>query len=296
MKPTNSTARAFGRWLRDWLSVGLIRGLLLLPYRIRIPLTGWILAYVVAPLAGYRDRVRKNLALVFPQMPKGEVERLVRAVPDNIGRTLIEIWSGDDFKRHVARTPLRGAGAAALQEALQDGRGVILVSGHFGNYDVLRARLAADGHMVGGLYRPFASPRLDRPYRKAIAGIGGPIFPRGRRGLAEMVRHLRDGGLVGILIDQHMSHGAPLKFFGRTAMTAVSAAEMALKYNALLVPVYGVRQPDGINFELLVEAPVPPSTPEIMTQARNDSRERQVRAHMDQWLWVHRRWKGARAG
>jgi KDO2-lipid IV(A) lauroyltransferase len=78
---------------------------------------------------------------------------------------------------------------------------------------------------------------------------------------------------------------------GRKARTSLSAAERALKYNCLLVPVYGIRQPDGISFELLIEPPIPHSTPEIMTQALNDSLEAQVRAHMDQWFWVHRRWR-----
>lgn len=294
MRTTNSTVRTLGRWLRDWLVIGLIGALLLLPYRWRVPFTGWLVAHLVAPLAGYRRRVRENLALIFPQMPPREVERLARAVPNNAGRTLIEEWSGDAFKRRAAQAPLHGPGAEALMQALRDRRGAILVSGHFGNYDVMRARLSLDGHVMGGLYRPFPSPRLNRWYYKAIAGMGGPIFPRGRRGLAEMVQYLRAGGVVGMLIDQHMAHGAPLQFFGRTAMTATSAAEMALKYDALLFPAYCVRQPDGLSFELLVEAPVPPSTPEIMTQALNDSLERQVRAHMDQWLWVHRRWKGPR--
>ena len=58
----------------------------------------------------------------------------------------------------------------------------------------------------------------------------------------------------------------------------------------LILPTYGIRRPDG-GFDLRVEAPIPHSTPEAMTQALNDSLEAQVRAHMDQWLWTHRRWK-----
>jgi KDO2-lipid IV(A) lauroyltransferase len=107
-----------------------------------------------------------------------------------------------------------------------------------------------------------------------------------------MVRHLRSGGMLGMLIDQHMGHGAPLTFFGKTALTALSAADLALKYDALLVPTYGIRGPDGLSFTIVVEAPIPAGTPEAMTQALNDSLEALVRRHMDQWFWIHRRWKG----
>jgi Kdo2-lipid IVA lauroyltransferase/acyltransferase len=100
--------------------------------------------------------------------------------------------------------------------------------------------------------------------------------------------------MLGLLIDQHMHHGAPLTFFGVAAQTALSAAELALKYDALLVPTYAIRLPDGLNFRIVVEAPIPHSTPEAMTQALNDSLEAIVRDHLDQWFWIHRRWKAAK--
>jgi KDO2-lipid IV(A) lauroyltransferase len=77
---------------------------------------------------------------------------------------------------------------------------------------------------------------------------------------------------------------------GHPAMTALSAAELALRYDAVVIPAYGLRQPDGLGFDLILEAPVPPDTPEAMTQALNRSLEAHVRTHMDQWLWTHRRW------
>ncbi|MBK5932779.1 lysophospholipid acyltransferase family protein, partial [Rhodovulum imhoffii] len=131
-------------------------------------------------------------------------------------------------------------------------------------------------------------------YTRAMATIGEPLFPRGRQGLGEMLRFLRSGGMLGIVIDQYMRHGAPLTFFGKTAPTALSAAQMALKYDALVVPIYGVRQSDGVSFEIVAEAPVPHGTAKEMTQALNDSLEAQVRRNMDQWLWIHRRWKPER--
>ncbi len=280
-----------GDWLQSAVLRALIGGLLLLPYRLRVPLCGWVMARVIAPVAGYRKRVRANLALILPDLPRAEVERIAREVPDNVGRTLIEIYSGPEFTARAASLPLQGAGVAALEEAHRAGRPVILVTGHFGNYDASRAALIARGYRVGALYNPMKNPWFNAHYVRAISGIGTPLFPRGKKGLADMVRHLRSGGALGLLIDQHMRHGAELTFFGHRALTALSAAELALKYDALVVPTYGIRQPDGLSFEVVVEAPIPHGPPEAMTQALNDSLERLVRQHLGQWLWIHRRWK-----
>ena len=74
--------------------------------------------------------------------------------------------------------------------------------------------------------------------------------------MAEMMRFLRDGKLIALLIDQHMSNGEPLKFFGKTAFTATSAAKMALKYNAILMPFFVVRKQRTSNFDLHIENPI----------------------------------------
>lgn len=288
-EPTDFNLR---HWVQDRALRGLIWALLRLPYRWRVPLCGWVLSRVIAPVAGYRQRIRDNLALVLPDLPQAEVERIARAVPDNVGRTVIEIYSGPEFIAHAASHPLTGGGVTALEAAHKAGRPVILVTGHFGNYDASRAALITRGYRVGALYMPMANRYFNTHYVRAISGIGRPLFPRGRAGLADMVRHLRSGGMLGMLVDQHMGHGEELSFFGRPALTALSAAELALKYDALLVPTYAVRLPDGLSFEIIVEPPIPPGTPEAMTQALNDSLEALVRRHIDQWFWIHRRWKG----
>ena len=281
-------------WLQDRAIRALIWALLRLPYATRVRLCGWVMARIVAPIAGYRARVRENLAIAIPDLPPAEVARLTLAVPDNVGRTIIEIYSGPEFAARAAATPPEGAGLAALEEAHRAGRPVILVTGHFGNYDASRAALLARGFRVGALYRNMKNRHFNDHYVHAISRIGTPLFPRGRAGLTDMVRHLKSGGMLGLVIDQHMQHGAALTFFGIRAQTALSAAELALKYDALLVPTYAIRRPDGLNFRIVVEAPIAVDTPEKMTQALNNSLETLVRAHLDQWFWIHRRWKGLR--
>jgi len=262
-----------------------------IPYHWRVPLGGWVFSRLVAPLAGYRRRIRANLELVVPDLDAAEKARLTRDVPRNIGRTVTELYSPDDFLAVAQRMQIAGPGLAALEQARATGRPAILVSGHFGNYDAIRAGLLHRGHRIGGLYRPMNNRLFNAHYVETISRIGTPLFDRGRRGLGEMMRFLRGGGTLAILIDQRMGKGAPLRFFGRTAWTALSAAELALKYDAALVPCYAIRRPDGVTFDVVLEEPVAHSDAETMTQALNDSLEARVRAHMDQWFWLHKRWK-----
>ena len=283
--------KSWGDYIVNLLIRALFGLVLLLPYKIRVPLVGWVMARLVAPLAGYTKRIRANLAYTCPELEKSEINRLCREVPDNAGRSLIEIYSGDQFIKRVRDTPISGPGAKALEEAHTQGRPVVLITGHFGNYDVARSALLARGYKVGAIYKPMSNLFYNKHYEAAISKIGTPLFPRGRKGLAQMVAFLRGGGMTFFGIDQHMSNGAQLQFFGKPAATALSAAKMALKMDAVLVPIYAIRGENGLDFSIITHAPIPHSDAKTMTQGLNDGLEKLVRQHMGQWLWIHRRWK-----
>lgn len=272
-----------------------LRGLLgiarLMPYARRVAFVGAVTRGLVAPLAGYNRRSDANLRLVLPAMPPAERRRIARAAADNAGRTLAEIFSGAEFIARVREAPATGPGHAAIAEARAAGRPVILLTGHFGNYDVVRAWFAARGVEVGGLYKPLANRAFNAFYEAKISAVNGPIFERGRGGLGRMVGHLREGGLLFLLFDQRIPKAETLDFLGHPARTAFSAAELALRYDALMVPVYGIRQPDGLSFEFAAEAPIPHTDARTMMQAATDSLAARVRARPEQYFWIHRRWK-----
>lgn len=269
---------------------GVIEAARLLPYRWRVPTVGRIVS-AIAPLVGWHKRIRTNLKIARPDLTEDEIKHLCRAVPDNAGRTVIELYSGKAFTDRAQAAPIRGPGLAALEQARTDGRPVILITAHFGNYDVARSKLFSMGHPMGSLYRRMANPYFNDHYVQTIKGIGEPMFEQGRRGMNQMVRHLRSGGIIAIVSDLHVHGGQELSFFGQPAVTSVLNAELALKYNAEIIPVYSVRQPNGLDFEIVMNAPIPHTDATTMTQALNDDLETLVRAHMDQWFWIHRRWK-----
>lgn len=292
-KPT--FAQKSGQYLANAILSAPLKLALRLPYSWRLRMMGTVMSRGLAPVLGYRKRVVDNLDLVWPDLPDAEKARLARAVPDNFGRTLVEIYSGPDFKSHLAGTTPEGPGVPALAQAHTEGRPVILVSGHFGNHDAVRATVSRDYSPVGALYRPLDNPYFNAHWQAAIESVASPVFARGRRGLAQMVKYLRGGGIIALLVDQHVSDGADLRFFNHPARTTLSAAEMALKYNALVLPVFGIRQADGHSFNALIGAEIPHASAEEMSQAINDALEAMVRKHPEQWFWVHRRWKAAKS-
>jgi KDO2-lipid IV(A) lauroyltransferase len=281
-------------WL-DRLADRVFRGLIWLmhrlPWHTRIRTMGWLFAHVVGPIAGYGRRADKNLAMVFPEMSAEERRGIVRASLDNVGRTIIENYSPADQLRDVAVLQPRGPGWPAIEAARKSKTPIVFVSAHFGNWQAARAALNQRGYDIGGLYRPFNNPYVNAHYVESIERVGGRAYARSRHGIAAFLRTLRAGGQAAMMLDQYVADGEILDFLGHPAPTSLSAAEMALRHGALLVPIYGLRLRDGFEFEMRIEAPIPPSDPATMTQALNDSLAEMIRAAPNQWFWMHRRWK-----
>lgn len=278
-------------YLLDLLVRAFFWGFSLLPYRASLKAAGWISAHVLAPVFGVNRRIRLNLARVWPDMPKEQAKRLCPHVSDNSARLMLESFNVAGFLPHARRSDLTGAGKDRLLQALKDGKPVVLVSGHFGNYQVLRVLLAEMGFPTAAIYRPMNNAFTNRRYIDNMNRIAAPNFPRGVAGTKGLLGHLRKGGAIAMLNDQAAAEGALLSFFDEPALTMTSAAEFALKYGALLFPYYGIRLENRVDFRVEVHAPIAPSTPETMSQELNDSLERMVRQYPEQWFWIHRRWK-----
>ena len=280
-----------GDWLSDRFARAALGLAMRLPYARRLAFMAWLMRRIVAPLAGYRARALENLARVFPGMPAAERRRIANAVAGNVGRSLIENYSTAEFTARMAGIAPEGPGLAALEAARAEGRPVILVTGHFGNYEAARASLVARGYPVGGLYRPMKNAYFNEHYVRTMQAFGGPVFAQGRRGTGGFVRHLKSGGMLVLLFDQHVRGGPVLDFLGLPAHTPTSTAELAARYGAALIPFYATRQPDGLSFRIEIGAPVKGDSPEAVMQILNDDLAARIRARPEQWFWYHRRWK-----
>nr|WP_274705523.1 lysophospholipid acyltransferase family protein [Salipiger pentaromativorans] len=273
---------------------GLIGLALALPHRTRLRLMGWAVRRIIAPLAGYRRRAMENLAHVWPEMPEAERRAIADRVADNAGRTMIENYDVTGLLARMADAPVTGDGLAEIERARAEGRPILFVTGHYGNFEAPRAALVARGWRIGGLYRPMANPFFNEHYAANMHALSDPVFEQGRRGTMGLLKHIRGGGMGVLLFDVYSSDGVPIDFLGQPAPTLTSAAEIALKTGALFVPFFGIRRPDGQSFDAVFEAPIPHGDPVEMMKEATRRLEARIAADPGQWFWIHRRWKPRR--
>ncbi|MCG6902814.1 MAG: lysophospholipid acyltransferase family protein [Rhodobacter sp.] len=240
-----------------------------------------------------RRRFEQEVLRVYPDMPREARLRLCRDMGRNMGRTLFEIYHSTEFQTRQDRFDVSGPGLAALERAQAAGKGAIIVSGHFGQWDAVRAVLKSRGMETGAVYRPQKNRHYQRRLLAGIEAAGLPILATGAVGTKGLVRHLRKGGIVAILLDEKYAEGARLPFLGHDAMTSLSAAQLALRYDIPMVPAYGTRTGDGSRFAVSFEEAIPHTDSLTMTGAFNDSLSSRILADPDQWYWMLRRWKGA---
>jgi Kdo2-lipid IVA lauroyltransferase/acyltransferase len=282
-----SPALSFLAYLPQGLLLGVAR---LLPYRARLAFGSLVARLLIRLVPELRARVEANLTFIFPDMPAAERARIRAASADSFGRTMIEVMTRRAFQARGAWAGPAGPGWDALRSARASGRGALLVSGHFGQWEAVRAALTAQGIESGALIRPIKNPWLNRDYLANVEAGGRPVLGRDAAGLRELIRHLRRGGVMAVLLDQYTKRGTPIDFLGHPAPSGTFIAEIALKYGLPMIPVYGTRQPDRLHVAVEFEAPIPPTTPEAMTQAAADSLAARVRAHPEQYFWLHQRW------
>ena len=263
-----------------------------LPYERRVPMFGALSRSVIGALPTFRQRMMDNLDYVWPDRPIEERKAIARAATDNIGRTLIEHYSMEELARRMADVEPEGPGWDVLRAAKEAGKPTILITGHYGNHEMAFISLTERGFSAGGFYRPMQNPYVNRHYVDAVDALGrGPLFEQGRAGMGLMLRHLRAGGTAIILNDLYVGGGVEMDFLGKPARTGLSPAELALKLDAALIPIYGIREPDGLNFRIETENEILRSDAETMIADCNRSLEARIEADPAQWFWVHRRWK-----
>jgi KDO2-lipid IV(A) lauroyltransferase len=207
-----------------------------------------------------------------------------------MGRTLFEIYHDGEFQTQHHKFTVTGSGLGALIEANAAGKGAIIVSGHFGQWEAVRAAIKMHGMESGAVYRRNKNRHYERRVLAGIQAGGNPIMATGRVGTKTLVRHLRNGGIVSILLDEKYADGVRMPFLGHDALTSLSAAQLALKYDIPMIPAYGIRSDDGDAFQVEFEAPIAQTDAVTMTRAFNDSISKRILANPEQWYWMLRRW------
>jgi KDO2-lipid IV(A) lauroyltransferase len=239
-----------------------------------------------------------NLGHAFPDWDAARRRSVAKGVYGHFGRVLLDILWLAHRDRDVILRQVEVSGAEHVEAALAAGRGVILVTAHFGNWEV---HGMAHGWLfgpIGVIARPLDNPALDARLCDVRRRPGNTVIYK-KRALPQVLRLLRDNRAVAILIDQNVQpgDGVFVDFFGRPAATTTVAAALAVKTGCALVPSHTELRDDGryaLVYEPALELPASgdrDADVRLLTQRLSTIIEAWVRRRPEQWLWLHRRWK-----
>ena len=282
------------------LAVRLLLGLFRALGPVRASNLGGAVARAVGPLLPVTRIADINLRLALPELDAAGRRGVIRGAWENLGRTAGEFPHIASLRQDAREGPgWEVVGEQTLLALKAHGGAAIFMSGHIGNWEVLPAACAAYGLPFSSMFRASANPAVDAivvGLRRAAIGAPVPMFSKGAAGAKAAVGHLRNGGYLGLLMDQKLNDGVQATLFGHPAMTAPAMAALALRFRCPVIPGY-VQRIGPARFRLVCEPPmVPPDTGNkqadvlAMTQAMNDTLERWIRARPESWLWMHRRW------
>lgn len=286
------------RYRIEWLTLVVLRGFArLLPNRLALScgaLVGWCVMQIWK-----RRRIvcSTNLTNAFPEWSRDRVTSETAAVFRNIGRTTFEIL------RITTNTSVRlpdivdSPPIDILDAACAQGRGVLLLSGHIGNWELFAGWLRAKGYPLDVVVKPMRNPLSDSFYndRRRELGLGIIHTQIATRGIVQALRNKR---LVAIVADQYAGEdGIDVTFFGRKVSTPRGPAVLALKYGCPILSGAMTRSVDG-RFTVAVDPPLvfeatgnDENDVLAITQAYTTRIENHIRRNPDQWLWTHRRWR-----
>ncbi len=275
-------------YLPLWLFIKIMG---LFRYRPRIQIGSSVIAFAIRYIPKFRNRVYNNLELIFPDLSKKEKSTFLKEFSQNLGTTFTEFLFNNDFHNKQKIDLKDPTKLDPISAAVKNNQPVIIVSGHFGPWEAVRAMLRKNGLEAGAVYRKSRNIFYQPYHHKTISAGGTPIFQTGRKGTGEMIRYLKNGGIICLMIDQSVSDGHYLDFLGKPAKTSLAIANLAIKYNAILVPAYATRKKDRASIQVELDPPIPITMPNEMTKKVLHGLSKKVLANPTQWYWVHNRWK-----
>jgi KDO2-lipid IV(A) lauroyltransferase len=262
-------------------------------------------------LGGPRTRrVRDQLELAFPNQDISDRENWAREVFIHLGRGLAELvlLRGRHRAALLDRDQVEGVEHIEAATRQTPSGGVLIVTAHFGNWELACAKAASIGIPISVVYRQLRQPLLDRAMlglRAASSDLPSGAatveqIPMGRAGI-RLVRALERGRKVVVLLDQDARprEGVFVSFFGRQASTRYGPISLAAKRGVPILLVFARRDPDGRAHKLRIQPPLqlePGSSDDEEVLRRNVQRitaaiEEEIRACPGQWIWTHRRWR-----
>ncbi len=241
----------------------------------------------------------RNLEIAFPEMDRAGRLRILAGMYRNWGRMLAEWTHFDELGRGSIACRVTYDTGESLARVLELGkeRGLLVVTAHFGNFELLPFAHSIYGHRIAIIHRPIRNPVIDRRVSAMRTRFGNEVVERKHAG-PTMLKYLRAKWQVAVALDLDVRRGVFVDFFGLKASTSDGVARLAMAAGAAVAPVFMVREGESPRHRITVL----PAIELVKTRHReecvreNTQRmtgiiEAMIRRHPDHWNWIHRRWK-----
>ena len=257
---------------------------------------GWLLRKI-GPLTSKNHIMQTGFDIAFPDMDAAARKALSRQAWDNIGRTFAEFPIMDRIHVFKDDSRVTVSGMEYLEAQKESGKGAVIVTGHFANWEIMAATLTQSRLPVRITYRKINNPHIDKRVRQQREAYGTKFLVQKstHAGARQLLSAIDAGASVAILNDQKFNEGIAVPFFGQDAMTATGASRLALKTGAPILPISVTR--NKAHFAVTVH---PPFYLTDTGKREDDTKsgvtrivkwtESWIVENTAQWFWVHRRW------
>ncbi|MGE3332085.1 MAG: lauroyl acyltransferase [Rhodospirillaceae bacterium] len=247
----------------------------------------------VGPLTRAHKIAARNLERSLPEHDAPAREKILKGAWENFGRTMMEYAVIPKLEGRVVVD-----GHEELAALAREGKPALLMTGHLGNWELIFDALRIHTKPITAVYRKANNPLVDEMIAEVrLRGVAG-LAPKGPAGARIVLSELKQGGHVVMLVDQKLSSGIDVPFFGRPAATAPAIASFALRLDCPVFPIRVIRL-GGARFKVSIEKPwrfasTDDHDADVLNALKqiNGKLEDWIRERPDQWLWMHRRWRG----
>ena len=260
---------------------------------------GEIIGKYFGPLFRKRTIAKKNILIAFPNFNEKSINEMIDRMWKNIGRIFGEYIHINKFsiidnsKKKIVFTNRNDA-----EILKKNNKPIVFFSGHFANFELMAKCLQELGFNIGAIYRPlnniFLNPIMEFIRKKYICPIQ---IEKGSNGTKKLIKHISNNNPLALMVDQRLSSSIRVPFFDQPATTTITPAQLAIKYDALLVPVF-LKRLKKTNFEFFIEEPLIANRTNDydkdifnITQIMNIKIEEFIKRDPAHWRWSHDRWK-----
>ena len=247
---------------------------------------------LIGPNFKSKKIIENNLNNVSNYLPNLDKKKIISNMWKNYGMTLVEYVFLNNFRKENSHVIIKDD--ADLSKISKNKKPVIFVSGHFANFELMSMEITKKNILLATIYRPlnniFLNPFMEFLRKKYVCQNQ---IKKGIQGVREAIDYIKNDHCIALMIDQRVSEGSLINFFGRPALTTTLPAQLSIKFGLDIVPVY-IERVDENNFFIEFKNRINPNNFKDkvdLTEKLNNVLEKMIIRNPNQWIWTHNRWK-----